>query len=287
MPDLEDETSATAQGMASRAEQLSERPSAGKPSNAVDYKTSPRSSPSHVFTAHDHCVRGWWRDTLCNTSKDFNAQAPSFSSHLDSLRNAQRRVHCLARKCTQARLYPNPASANSKSVLKAQFSTLVADMDFAIRLHDMYSAALNMCTFPVQAVIDSLNVSGKECHCPDCTRQFERWTTDTYTEIQLEAKGLMNKLLDMSETFKKLKNDLLGKWEKDGKNGILRRKAAVKKYFPRQISEIEEAANRTVRKSTFVGRVGSKDEAKGDEKKYDSGCETKSKVDFWYKTELK
>lgn len=285
--------------MASRAEQFSGRRSAGKTSNTVDYKTSPRSSLVHVFTAHDHCVRGWWHDTLCNISQDFNAQAPSFVSQLNSPRDAQKRVDRLARKCTQARLYPNPASANSKSVPKAQLSTPVGDMDFAIRLHDMYSAALNMYTFPVQAVIDSLNVSCKECHCPDCNRQFGRWTTDTHTEIQLEAKGLMNKVLDMSEAFKKLKKDLLKKWEKDGKNGLcrmigalpeqedLRKKAAVKKYFPRQINEIEEAANRTVRKPTFAGRAGSKDEAKGDEKKYDSGCETNSKVDFWYKTELK
>ncbi|KAJ4379223.1 hypothetical protein N0V86_005268 [Didymella sp. IMI 355093] len=244
--------------MALRTKQLSNRRAASK---------SPQTSAS---TTHDHCIRGWWRDTLFNTSKDLNAQFFSFSSHLESLRNAQKHMHLLARKCTQARLYPNPASANSKPLLKAQLGTLEADMDFSTKLHDMYSAALNMYTFPVQAVIDSLNTSGKECHCSDCTRRYERWKTDTHTEIRMEAEGLMRRLLDINKTFRKLHKELLQKWEKTGRDGLrrminalpeqedLKSKAVVRKYFPRQVREIEEAELRTIRKPTAVGRSDSK-----------------------------
>lgn len=103
----------------------------------------------------------------------------------------------------------------------------------------------------------------------------------------------MNKLYDMSTAFRKLEKDLLGKWEKTEKDGLcrmidalpeqqhLKNKAVVRKYFPRQVKEIEDAEDRTIRKPTVIGGMGSNDEAKSDEVKYDSGCETNPKDKFW------
>jgi hypothetical protein len=127
-----------------------------RPSITLHHEASLRTPSPHPSTIQELCVRGWWRDRLVNTPEALNAQLPSFPSHLESLRIAQKRMHILARKCTQARLYPNPASTNSKPLLKAQISALEADLDFYARLNDMYSAALSMYTLPVQAIIDNL-----------------------------------------------------------------------------------------------------------------------------------
>lgn len=154
--------------------------------------------------------------------------------------------------------------------MKAQLGALEADMNFSFKLHDLYSAALHMYTLPIQAVVDSLNTTGKECHCSDCNRGMERWRSDTNTEIRLEAKGLAHRLYKIDRTFKKLRKDLLNKWEKIGRDGLrsmintlpahhdLKNKGVVRKYFPRQVREVEEAEGRTIRKPTTVGKSDSK-----------------------------
>lgn len=275
--------------MALDAKQHPRRRAANKPFTALQQDVITHSSPSSTSTVHEHCVRGWWRDNLFNTSKELNAQLPSFSVHLESLRGAQKRMHLLARKCTQARLYPNPASTNSKSVLKTQLSALETAIDLSVKLHDMYSLALQMYISPVQAVIDSLNISGKECHCSHCTCQLERWSADTHTEIRLEAEGLARRLYEIGTTFQKLHKDLLQRWEKTGKDGLrrmidalpeqqdLKSKAVVRKYFPRQVREIEEAESRTIRKPTALGIRGGKQTARTDDELYSSECGTDSK----------
>jgi hypothetical protein len=173
-------------------------------------------------------------------------------------------------------------------VLKIQLSALEADMDLSIKLHDMYTAALRMYIFPAQAIIDSLNISGRECHCTDCTRQMERWRSDTHTEIQLEAESLASRFYEIIKAFEKLHKDLLKKWKKTGRDGLrrvidaqpeqhdLKSKAVVRKYFPRQIREIEEAESRTIHKPTAVGRSDGNVQDRVDEEAYDKGCETTS-----------
>lgn len=269
-PEVDVESSHIKQATALRAEERAKRHAAGKSFTAVHHGVSAHYFPSDTSTVHEHCIRGWWRDSLFNTSKELTSQLPSVSSHLESLRGAQKRMHLLARKCTQARLYPNPASTNCKSALKVQLSALEADMELSIKLHNMYSAALQIYTFPVQAVIDSLNSSGKECHCSDCSRHFEPWRADSNTEIRLEAEGLVNRLYELNQTFRNLHKDLLKKWEMTGRTGLrrmidalpeqqdLKHKPVVRKYFPRQVKEIEEAESRTIRKPTAVGRRDSK-----------------------------
>ncbi|KAF3046178.1 hypothetical protein E8E11_005606 [Didymella keratinophila] len=284
--ELDDEASPITQAKALRAKQHFKRRAAGKPSTAVQHDVYARPSQSENSSVREHCVRGWWRDALCTTSNELNAQLPSFSSHLETLRSAQKRMHLLACRCTQARLYPNPASTNSKFVLKAQLSALEADMDFSIRLHDTYSAALHFYTCAVQAVTDNLNISGREYHCTKCTPQIESWRFDTHIEIRLEAEGLAHRLHELNKTFKKLHKDLLKKWEKMGRDGLrrmidalpeqddLKSKAVVRKYFPRQIREFEKAESKTIRKPTIVGRSDSKVQAKIDGDTYDNTRET-------------
>ncbi|KAF3035930.1 hypothetical protein E8E12_004887 [Didymella heteroderae] len=165
-------------------------------------------------------------------------------------------------------------------------------MDFFVKLHDMYSAALHIYTFLVQAIIDSLNTSGKECHCSGCTRQLERWGMDKHTEIRLEAEGLAFRLFGMDRNFKKLHNDLLKKWEKTGRDGLrcmidalpkqedLKSKAVVRKYFPRQLREIEEAESRTIRRPTVLSISDGKRVSGNKGESYDSGCETDTRDTF-------
>jgi hypothetical protein len=83
-----------------------------------------------------------------------------------------------------------------------------------------------------------------------------------------------------------LHKDLLKKWTKTGRDYLrrmidalpeqqdLKSKAVVRKYFPRQTREIEEAENRTTRKPTAVGRSDSKLQARIDENTQGSGHES-------------
>ena len=122
--------------MVLRDKQRSKRRAAGRSFITLHHETSLHTPSPRTSTVQELCVRGWWRDRLVHTSEALKAHLPSFSSYLESLRIAQKRMHVLARKRTQARLYPNPASTNSKSLLNAQLSTLEADMVFCVKSQD-------------------------------------------------------------------------------------------------------------------------------------------------------
>ncbi|KAF2630311.1 hypothetical protein BU25DRAFT_419321 [Macroventuria anomochaeta] len=253
--------------MASRTKRLSEwRLRASSSPSSYD-KTSPPSSPASLQTAYEPCVRGWWRDTFCSASKEFNANLPAFTSHLTSLHSGQKHMHLLARKCTQARLYPNSASPNCKYALKAQLSTLMADMDFAAKLHDTYSAVLVMYTFSIQTVIDSLKVSEKECRCSEYTVKGQQWAVDTHADVLLEAVGPLVIRNWNVEEVRQERNGWLAEDDRCAARAKgLKGMAMVKKYFLRQMKQAQEAEDGS---NVSIRGTGTKDEDGKEEDKRD------------------
>lgn len=170
-------------------------------------------------------------------------------------------MHRLARKCTQAGLYPNPASSNSKLTLKPRLTTLIADMNVAAQLHNVYSAALMFYTFPVQAIVNDIEVTNVCCDCAECTARSERQILSTHMQIVTEAAGLLASIAKASTAFEETEEDVLRKWEEGGCEALsklvdslpeqkdLKEMAVVKKYFPQQIKMMRE-----------VGEDGSKSE---------------------------
>ncbi|KAJ8114061.1 hypothetical protein OPT61_g3962 [Boeremia exigua] len=226
------------------------------------------------------CTRGWWHSTLSSTNRAFVEHLPCFSSQRSALSTNQQRMHRLMRLCTQACLYPNPASPNSKAALKTSFDALVRSMDSLAFLHRMNTKTLEIYTFPVQAVIDNLRISGRECHCAECKSGDESCAAAMRTEIQGEVDELMDTIDGVRKGFEELEGGFLGKWDKGGKQELqgmidalpdpqgMRGMAVVKKYFPRQVREMEAGARPTV----FAMR-GSAAEMTRCDSGCDSGCE--------------
>lgn len=196
----------------------------------------------------------------------------------------QARIQRLARRCTRTRLYPNPASPDSKDALKVLLAKLITDMDYASKLHDMYSAALMMYSFPVQGVVDGIKVSGVHCVRIDCMEQNNVWMTSTRAELLISASGVLDRVEKMSITFKKVEIYLFREWEKSGTAGFqkvinalpgtedLKEMTVMKKVFPRQVKEMSAVEHSSNTKTLLADRPVNVDQK--DDGKYDSGCET-------------
>ncbi|KAL1608856.1 hypothetical protein SLS59_002047 [Nothophoma quercina] len=176
------------------------------------------------------------------------------------------------------------ASPDSKDALKVLLAKLITDMDYASKLHDMYSAALMMYSFPVQGVVDGIKVSGVHCVCIDCMEQNNVWMTSTRAELLISASGVLDRVEKMSITFKKVEIYLFREWEKSGTAGFqkvinalpgtedLKEMTFMKKVFPRQVKEMSAVEHSSNTKTLLADRPVNVDQK--DDGKYDSGCET-------------
>ncbi|KAF9694836.1 hypothetical protein EKO04_007068 [Ascochyta lentis] len=136
-------------------------------------------------------------------------------------------------------------------------------MNTATQMHDSYTGLLMVSAFRVVAVVNDLKVSK--------------------IQFQKEARELLGKVEEMSIAFKELEIGMIKEWKARGKKELkkmvdalpemkeLKEMVVVKKYFSRQVREIQEAEE--------GAKVGTKHEASpGEESKKDgetcdSGCE--------------
>ncbi|XPS76403.1 hypothetical protein M3J09_008456 [Ascochyta lentis] len=156
-------------------------------------------------------------------------------------------------------------------------------MNTATQMHDSYTGLLMVSAFRVVAVVNDLKVSKIQCKCFECSTKEDEWIVDTYAAVQKEARELLGKVEEMSIAFKELEIGMIKEWKARGKKELkkmvdalpemkeLKEMVVVKKYFSRQVREIQEAEE--------GAKVGTKHEASpGEESKKDgetcdSGCE--------------
>lgn len=136
-----------------------------------------------------------------------------------------------------------PSISEFERRLENPAAKLVTDIDYATKMHNMYSAALLMYAFPVQATINDIKASDVQCVCTNRIEQCMACTTNTRNELPMEATGLLSRIENMSIAFKKVEIGMLSKWEKTGMTGLqrmvdalpgtkhLKEKTVAKKYF--------------------------------------------------------
>ncbi|UPX12505.1 uncharacterized protein EKO05_0003050 [Ascochyta rabiei] len=263
--------------MAKPIDQCAEPGSVHSSSSTLCDNPRPVSCPTTFPKAPQPCAHRRWCNTLSCASQKFSASLPTFTSHLSSLHTYQKRAHRLARNCTLTWLHPNPASSNTKRILQVRLTTLLTDIDTDTKLHDIYSAALMLYTFPVQAVVNDLKISKVRCQCFDCTTKDEKWTAEMNTAIEKEAYELLGKIEDTNVAFKELDTGVLKQWRTGGTERLqkmvdalpetedLKEMTVVKKYFPRQVRKMQEAGDGA---SVGLMRKTVSEEGNGD-----SGCE--------------